>query len=184
MKSPARVILSALGNSAWVPLSYIHTPFDTTMACILSSDGNLTYSVQYTYDQMDNSEDVLATFSRTTTTVTVIYPLHGLSTNDSVITYASGDANIDSLKDSGNRPIAQDITVVDVNTFTYTVANTGLTAGSLNVKRFRIFPHAVLTTLTTRQDSNFNLPCSGVRLKVTAFTAGKVEMMVTQGQDR
>lgn len=184
MKSPARVILAAVGNSAWVPLSYIHTPFDTTLACILSSDGNLTYSVQYTYDQMDNSEDVLATFTRTTTTVTVTYPGHGLSTNDSVITYASTDANIDSLKDSGNRPIAQDVTVVDANTFTYTVLNSGLALGSLNVKRFRIFTHSVLATLTARQDSNFNLPCSGVRLKVTVFSAGKVEMMVTQGQDR
>jgi hypothetical protein len=113
----------------------------------------------------------------------VLWPDHGLVTGDAVITYGTGDANLNSAADSSGRPIAQDVTYVDENNFTYVVANSGAATGGVNSKarRFRTFTHAVLAALTARADSNFNLPCQMVRLKVTAYTAGKVTMAVTQG---
>lgn len=184
MKSPVRVLLSALGNSPWIPLDYIQTPFGVTLACMPSSDWNGTYSVQYTYDAMDDQEDTLVSIARTTTSAAVVWPNHDMVTGDSVITYATGDANLDSAKDaSRGNPIAQDITAVDASNFTYVVANSGAAAGGVNskAKRLRVFTHAVLVAQTGRLDSNFNLPCQAVRLKVTAYVAGRLTMIVTQG---
>lgn len=184
MKSPVYVTLAAVGNSVWVPLSYLQAPFGVTMAVMLSGAGNLTYSVQYTYDGQDAANTLAeAVITRTATSANVLWPDHGLVTGDAVITYATGDPNLDSAKDSAGRMIAQDITYVDENNFTYVVANTGLAVSQqpARVRRFRVFTHAVLAALTARADSNFNLPCQMVRLKVTAYTAGKVSMAVTQG---
>lgn len=183
MKSPAYVTLAAVGNSPWVPLSYLQAPFGVTMACTLSGAGNLTYSVQYSYDGQDVSNSQLVTIVRTAGSANVLWPDHGLVTGDAVITTATGSPNLDSATDADNRPIAQDITYVDENNFTYVVANSGATFGAQpsRCRRFRVFTHAVLAALTARADSNFNLPCQFVRLKVTAYTAGKITMAVTQG---
>lgn len=183
MKSPARVVLSAVGNSAWVPLDYIQHPFQVTMAGLLSSTGNLTWGVQYTYDEMnwDTAEPVK--ISRTTTVATVTWANHDMVTGDSVIIGSADSSNLNSAQDSGGRPIAQDITVVDDNTFTYVVANSGAAAdlGFAKALRFRVFPHSILAALTVRSDSNFNLPCKGLRFKITAYTAGRLIGLITQG---
>src|SRR5258708_2667525 len=158
MKSPARVVLSAVGNSPWVPLDYIQHPFQVTMAGLLSSTGNLTWGVQYTYDETnwDTAEPIK--ISRTTTVATVTWVNHEMVTGDSAIVQNSGSSNLDSAQDSGGRPIAQDITVVDDNTFTYPVANSGAASdnGFAKALRYRVFPHSILTGLTARSDSNFN----------------------------
>lgn len=183
MKSPARVILAAVGNSEWVPLDYIQAPFGVTMAGLLSSTGSLTWSVQYTYDEMNKDSSEPVKITRAGTTATAVWANHDMVTGDSVIITDSGSSNLDSALNPAGRLIAQDITVTDDNTFTYTVANSGAAAdnGYARGMRFRVFPHAVLAALTTRADSNFNLPCKALRFKVSAYTSGRLIGLVTQG---
>jgi hypothetical protein len=184
LKSPARIVLAALGNSPWVPLDYIQHPFQVSIAGLMSSGAAFTWSVQYTYDEISfdqAKEDV--TIARAGTTATVTWPNHDMVTGDSTIILGSGSAALDSQVDTGGRPISSDITVVDASTFTYTVANTGPTVsnGFAKAMRLRVFPHAVLTAVTTRLDSNFNLPCKGLRYQITAYTSGRLIGLVTQG---
>ncbi len=184
MKSPAVVSLSAVGTSPWIPMSYIQRAFSAAIACILSTDGNLTYSVQQTYDQIDDSVLHPITISRTTVVATVTDVAHGLSAGDTVIITDSGSSNLDSPKDSGGRALPITVaTAPTANTYTYAVANSGSTTdnGFARGKNLRVFPHAVLTALTARLDSNYNIPVMAVRLIVTAYTAGKVDMLVVQG---
>jgi len=183
VKSPAKIFLAAVGNSEFVPLDYIQHPFQVTIAGLLSSTGNFTWNVQYTYDEMNKDASEPVTIARAGTTATVNWTDHGMVTGDSVIISDSGSSNLDSLQSAAGRPIAQDITVTNDNVFTYPVANSGATTdnGYARAMRFRMFPHAVLTALTIRQDSNFNLPCKALRFKITAYTAGRLIGLVTQG---
>src|SRR5438105_13323018 len=98
MKSPAKIFLSAVGNSPFIPLDYIQHPFQVTIAGLLSSTGNLTWSVQYTYDEMNKDTSEPIAIARTGTTATVTWTDHGMVTGDSVIITDSGSSNLDSLQ--------------------------------------------------------------------------------------
>jgi len=145
--------------------------------------GGATYSVLYTNDDiLSVTSNVIPTsITRVTTTATVVSPLHGLNTGDLVWVFNTGYPNFQATSLDGG-PFA--ITVTDQNTFTYAVANSGVTTGyqfSYYIGA-HVFPAAALTAQTTRKDGNIAFPCSAVILNVTAYTGpGPVLMQVTQG---
>lgn len=184
MKSPVSVVLAAVGTSIVVPLSYLSNGIAIAVAGLLSSDNSgITYSIQHTMDDMTDDACRSVLISRTTTTATVTDPLHGMVSGDTVIIDNSGDANLDSPVDAQKRPFPIQVTVTDVNTYTYTVANTGAAASkpTVRAKRQRWFSLTALTGATTRIYQAFTgQPITGLRLIITARTAGSVEMLIIQ----
>ena len=69
-------------------------------------------------------------WSRAGTLLTVTKANHGYLTADYITFSNSTDANIDSVADSSSSILGEKITVVDANTFTKTVTNSGATTGT------------------------------------------------------
>jgi hypothetical protein len=190
---PVRVTLNAAGYSQWVPIDYLESWFGTTLGIIPSEDGNLTYSVQFTMDfaileAPSSSAPVSIARAGTVATVTDAGPLgigHGLTTGDSVIIKASGSSMLDSPQAVfGQGDLGWQVaSTPSPTTYTYTVANSGPAAdvGITKTSRLRIFTHATLAAQTTRQNGSLNYPVRAVRLYVSAYTAGFVDMIVLQG---
>lgn len=192
---PVRVTLTAAGVSPWIPLNRLQNSFAVALACIPSYNANLTYSVQHTFDEVtwQDAHSISISRSGTTATVTDTGPAglgHGLSTNDSVIIKGSGSGNLDSPTAAfasgatGDQGVT--ITVTGVNTYTYTVANSGATAdgGSAKALGLRVYncDLATLVGATTRLDGNYAFPPTAIRMNITSFTAGTLDMLVNQGQ--
>lgn len=170
---PIKLTLGALGNTPWVPLDYLQIPFAVGMAAIPSSGAVLTYSVQNSFDTMEDQDLIKITRAGTVATVTDV--AHGLSVGDGIVITNSGDANLDTQ-------IANVATVVDANTYTYTVANTGLTASiTAKVLQMRQFPDAILFNQTVRAEGNYAFPTRACRLVVSAYTSGTVDLIILQG---
>jgi hypothetical protein len=169
--APIKVTVSSATRSAWIPLNTYISPFNVGIGCVCSSNINATYSVEYSHD---NPLDAVAcSITRSTTTATLTLPNHGLTTSDSIIVVSSGDSNLD-----GTYQVAS---VPNQNTVTYTVADTGVTASiSAKVAVMRVFTHSTLASKTANADGNIAYPVQAVRLRITAYTAGYVTMLVTQ----
>ena len=52
MARPVYITVSSLANSNVVPLDTCRDPFNIGIACVLSAGASLTYTVQYTYDDV------------------------------------------------------------------------------------------------------------------------------------
>lgn len=166
----------------WIPLDYIQRPFNVSLFVSLSEDASgITYSVEHSPDNPNVTKGTInpvASLTRTTTTATLTFTnAHGLVTNDSVTVVNSGDPNLDGT---------YTVTATSTTVVTYTVANTGATAGSPYTQAvpMRVFPHATLVALTARAAGNFAFPCWAVRLHITAWTAGSATLEVIQGLAR
>ena len=190
---PVRVTLNAAGFSQWVPIDYTEAWFGVGIAVVLSEDGNLTYTVQHTFDSMDpldyiSNNAVTIARAGAVATVTDTGPLgigHGLSVGDSVLISSSGSpAVLDSQPPLwGNGTLGWNVaTTPTPTTYTYAVANSGPTSDNGNAKaaRLRVFP-STLAAQTARGTVTYNYPVRGIRLYVSAYTAGFVDMLVLQG---
>lgn len=166
------VTVSAAGASQWIPLDVYRNPFSVSLGCTISSGATLTYAVNHTFDNPWDMQPVKLT--RVTTTATAVLPAHGLvATTDSVIVEGAG-APFD-----GTYAVAS---IVDANTFTYTVANSGLTTSlGGTVSRMRTFIHSSITGKTANSDGNYAYPVAAIRLNITSYTSGNVTLAVTQG---
>lgn len=169
---PVKVTLSAAGNSPWIPLDIGQAQFSVSLAAILSSGAVLTYSVQNSFDPVNELRPI--TIARAATVATVTDIGHRLSVGDGIIITGSGDANLDTQ-------IANVATVVDANTYTYTVSNTGATSATAQAANMRQFPDAILAAQTTRLEGNYILPVRACRLVVSAYTSGSIDLIVIQG---
>lgn len=170
---PICISLSAAGASSWIQLNRLAQSFWTSIGVSLSSGASLTYSVQHTTDDIHETFEAFS-ITRSTTTATVKLADHGLSVGDWVMGVGIG-APFD-----GEFAVAS---VVDANTFTYTVANSGLTTrvnGSL--RKARVVAHDVLTARTANAESNYAFSPVAVRLNVTSHTSGTVDLKVIQGR--
>lgn len=167
---PVQVRLTAAGNSQWIPINRYPSSFGIALGVVFSSNKNLTANVQYALDPLVAQP---CNITRSTTTATLKLVNHGLSVDDSVVVTRAG-APLD-----GEFAVA---TVVDQDTITYTVANSGVTAAiDARVIPMRVQPHPVLTGLTADADSNFSVPPTAVRLNVSSYTAGYVDLNVISG---
>lgn len=159
--------LSAAGAGDWLV-----TPADgavgMSLAVTLSSGASLTYKVQHSLD--DPNAAISCTVTRSSTTATLAYTDHGLTTSDSVIVRGVAPFN-------GQYAVAS---VVDANTITFTVAASGSTSATVTVAKMRVFDHDVLTGKTVAATGNYILPVAACRLNVTAYTSGKATLTTLQ----
>jgi len=163
---PVRVRLAAAGYSAWIPLNRYPSSYAVALALYFSSNKNLTANVQYTLDPLESQVGVA---SRSTTTATLKLTNHGLSVDDSIVVEGAAPFN-------GTYQVAS---VVDQNTITYTVVDSGAaSAGGLSVIPMRVQLHSVLNAITADADSNFSAPPTACRLYVSSYTAGYVDLNV------
>jgi hypothetical protein len=195
---PVRVTVNSAAVSPWVPVDYISAWFGIGLGVILSEDGALTYSVDFTFDNpqvfsqpIDPFGSVSISRSGTVATVTDTGQNglgHGLTTGDSVVLKGTGSAVLDSpVTTQANAAGDFGWTVASTPspiTWTYTVANSGPTTAIAQVARMRVFPHATLTALTARANGSLNYPVQAVRLRVSAYTAGFADLTVLQGNAR
>lgn len=163
---PASVRLSSATFSDWIPLNRMSNSFGIGLGVKLSSNGNLTYSVQHTFD--DIYADPICFLSRSGTSLTVKKTNHGLSANDWAKIEGSSIWN-------GQYAVAS---VTDQNNFVVTVANSGATAGLGRVKTARVFSHETLVSQTASADGNYQFPPRACRLIVSAYSAGYVDLNV------
>lgn len=185
---PIATRLSAAGYSPWIPVNRLQLAFGLALNVKFSSNKNLTCSVQYTLDDF-NSTAVDAGFSsanltqnfsmsRTTTSLSITKTNHGLSAGDWAKAWGNGGAPLDDEW----RAITS---ITDQDTFVVTVVDAGLTAPNTNgtgwLQTVRVNPHATLAGLTADASGNLAFPVTGVRLYVSAYTAGYVDLEVLQG---
>src|SRR5262245_42541994 len=136
------VRLSALGSSEWVVVDRYTPGFVVGLGAKLSSNGNLTYSVEHTFDNILQDFKPSSTITRAATVATIPITNHGLAVADFVRVLGAG-APFD-----GSFAVA---TVPDQNSVTVTVLNTGPTTASIDatVCTGRVFAHDTLAVKTT-----------------------------------
>lgn len=175
---PIVLTQAALGNSAWAPLNQVQAEFGVGLGASITSGANLTYKVEHTFDDPGPDKRHLVSISRAATVATVVDTDHRLSVADSVVVTGTGSAVLDGTFDVA--------TVVDANTYTYTVANSGPTVdqGNSYLNSFRVYNHATIIAQTGRIDGNYAFPVQAIRLVVTAFVSGKVDLTILQGMGR
>lgn len=181
---PVLITQGALGSTLWVPINQLQPAFGIGLGASVTSGAVLTYSVQHTFDDLSTTMRRGVTITRAATVATVVDIDHRLSVGDSLIITGTGTANLDSPVDSSGRPLGNDVaTVVDANSYTYTVANSGPTAdqGNTYLLSARVYNHSTMTGQTGRVDGNYAFSIQACRLKVTAYTSGKVDLMILQG---
>jgi hypothetical protein len=165
---------AATGPSSWIPIDNTLNGFGMAISCVITSGASLTYKVQYTFDDPWLTRQCKIT--RASTTATVTLTAHGLTAGDSVVVQGSGSSSLD-----GTYAVAS---VTNANVFTYTVADSGLTAANHDVRivTLRVKDHADITGETTTQDGNIAYPARAVRVNNTVWASGLVTLTVVQGR--
>jgi len=184
---PSYVSLSAVGNTPWIPVSYLQWAFSVGIAVTLSGGASLTYTVQHTYDLVDDTQVRGGVgISQTTTVITVTGDTgppgpqgqagigSGLSVGDDVI-LLSTQAGID-----GEYPVAS---ILSPTSYTLTSPNSLSATGSNNskIKSFRVFNNATLAASTTKGNTSYSTPVTAVRLNISVWASGVATMAVLQG---
>lgn len=168
---------SAAGLGAPVMINYLQSAFAVALY-IYFAGAALACKVQLSGDDpsQNRRQPGLPLVTRVTTTATVVDTAHGLVTGSTVFVQGAG-APFDT-------PAAgADITVIDANTYTYTVTNSGLTVGQngFTLSHLRWFDHATLGAVTASANGNLAFPVRAVRLNVATLTTGTVDFVVEQG---
>lgn len=174
MKSKT-VTLSAVENSAWIPVDYRQNPFSVGLAVDFdSAAAGITYEVQHTLDN-PGKKVTPSSISRAGTTVTVNFSSpHGVNVNDSIVVEGSGIDGADGVFSVA--------TVPSTTQLTYTTTVSGAATGNVDTRvvLLRVYAHEFLTAKTTPDDGNYAFPITAIRLNVSARTAGSVTMIVNQ----
>lgn len=172
------VRLDDLGFSQWLPVDNrrFSTEFQVGLQANLDDLSDLTYNVEVTKDLFSKERDQRCTIARVTTTATVTLIGHGLKTGDNVIIF---DTNYTNHNPELNLEGSLNVTVVDKDTFTYTVVDTGQTSAIGRIITFVVNQTNISGETLAVTDSTTD-PVSAFRLNVTAFTAGAVTLTVLQ----
>lgn len=170
---PMYADVSAAGASPWVRVNYLAKFFGIGCFYLPAPGAVLTCKVQHSPDTPSEFHPLIS-LVRAGTVATVVDTDHGLSVGDCAIIQGSGSSNLD-----GERAVAS---VVDANSYTYTVANSGALTSYPGVRatNLRVFDHATMTAMTTRTDGNYAFPPQLIRLFCTAFTGGKARLELLQ----
>jgi hypothetical protein len=162
----------ATGYTSWhpVPRPGDRAPgTEITLGVII--DGTCTYKGQYCVDDLQPTIPLLITRSGTTAT----------ATHDGSRLVTAGDTVVvrDSLAPFlGTYEVA---TVPSTTTFTFTVANSGPTAGTpAKCALLHPFDHPTLTGKTTSDVGTIAFPVTAVRLNITSWTSGSAQMTILQ----
>jgi hypothetical protein len=186
---PVVLTQGAAGPSIWCTVNQLQNAFGIGLGAAITSGASLTYTVQHTFD--DPGARRLVSVSRSGTTATVVDNDHRLSVNDAVLITGSGSAVLDSAANTfgtaaqaASGLIPWDVaSVVDANTYTYTVANSGPTTdqGNTFVYSARVWPHSTMAAQTGRSDGNYQYNVQAIRVRVTTWVSGKVDLTILQG---
>jgi hypothetical protein len=175
-----QVSLASQTISPWIPHDYYQTPANIGLAGFISSGATLTYSVQFTLDDLGASRAVTISQSTTVITVTDTGPpgnggTHGLSVGDYVRIFGTGLVGVDG-------EYVSVATIVSATQYTVTSGTSQtVVATPAQVVTARVFTHAVLTGQTARATGNYTVATRGSRLNVTAYTSGTATLEVLQG---
>lgn len=177
------VRLGAAGFSAPVPVDYLANAYGIGLAGVPSSNANLTWGVQHTFDDPGPDGAFPVTYTQvasTTITVTDLRAVngiqgHGLSVADSV--FLNGIANTPD----GPYQVAS---VISQTQYTVTSLVNQTAAGSAVGHNFRWFNHVSLVTQTGRLDGNYAFPVRCLRLNVSIYAAGYVDLIILMGSGR
>ena len=189
--------LSGNGSSRWIPIGpWLLDPASVGLGLTFSVDANLTASAQYTYDDTTQSPRVVS-ITRVGATATITDNNHGLNTNDNVQVTSDATGTFGpapfvpgpsgSPPQSASQPVGYDITVVDHNTYTITVPNSG-SLGPVNcsLQSFRVFKHPTLGNQAgappAKIDGGLNWQLAAYRLNVSAWVAGSATLVGQQGR--
>lgn len=172
------LILGAAGSSAWRAPGSLLVGLGVSLALLFSEDANLTCSVQYTYDETTQTPQNV-TLARAGTVLTVTFPQgHMLNTGDNINLENEASGTWSGGFDVASAPSETTVTVA--------VPNAGPVNSTAQAQVFRVFNHGTLNGITGappgRIDGQLGYPVSAVRLKVTAFTAGQVELDIVRNQ--
>ncbi len=121
--TPQVISLSSLGSTAWIPVDYKQNPFNISATVVLSNTPNLTYTVQYTTDNVFNSSITPTVFSSSLVGATsdgiasLVVPVRAVRLNISV--YVSGTATLTLLQGANN----SNNTTLDIASITNTAPN-------------------------------------------------------------
>lgn len=172
------VRLSAAGFSEWIGVNFqqANGSFATGLGVKLSSGASLTYSVQHTMDNLYKAEADSYSWSaaRSTTTGTITRVNHGLSVGDYTF-FPGGPAPFNTAYAVAS--------VVDADSFTITVANSGVTAvawGAYQIHTARVFSHEDLAGETASADGNYAFPPRAIRLLISSYSSGFADLTVIQ----
>lgn len=170
---------AALGFGPAIPVDYRSVPLAIGVMGILSSGATLTWGVQHTLDDSGPEAAFAVSYVQAATAITVTdlrqyngVTGHGLSVADSV--YLTG---IPGTPDA-NYQVAS---VVDATHYTVTSTVSQAASGNSLAHNFRWDTHVSLTGQTTRADGNYAFPIRAIRLNVTAYTIGFIDLLILQG---
>lgn len=178
-----QVTVGSATFSPWIPLNTKKATFGTALFVGLTGTVSLTYSVQHAVPTntegghipvSGNQAGVLSKLTRVTTTATLVWPDHGMTTSDSIMVEGAGGSLDGTFAIAG---------ITDANTLTYTVADSGVTVANpeFRVMLLKVFNHDTLAAQTTAQDGNYQFPVPFVRLNVTTYASGKATLVVVSG---
>lgn len=161
----------ATGVTPWHMLDFKQNPF--AVAFQVNIAGNTgTYTVEHAFCDLTKRG---ASISRSTTTATMTLLSHGAAVGDSVI-IENADAPL-----AGTYAVAS---IIDVDTLTYTVANTGSSlAATARVLVLKVMPHTSVAAQTTSKDGNYAFPVQYVRARCTVAGGGNYYFTVNQGSN-
>jgi hypothetical protein len=169
-------LLTAAGASAWIPLNFEQHSFAASVAIDVLS-GTLEFKVQYgMYDPSRDQEDVKSITRSTTTATMTWFAARAAKAADSIVVTGAG-APLDGTYDIA--------TVTSSTVITYTVANSGAAANLYPGPRcqlIRTFDDPTITGKTATIAGAVPFVADAVRLVITSYTSGGVQMIVNQGR--
>lgn len=172
---PTSQRFTVAGVGAPVSLNYIQTSFAVGLFVYFSGT-TLLATVQISGDDPTTNRRQPTSITRVAALATVVDPGHNL-VNGSTIFVGGAGAPFDTPA------IGADVTVVDANSYTYAVANSGPLAAQVggSLAHLRWFNHATLAAMNASANGNLAFPTRACRLNITTLTAGFVDFIILQG---
>lgn len=172
MRTTVQATGSATATTPWVPVSDSQNPFNVELYGLPDSVFAATsYQLQYSGDDPQTTRQV--TFTTSGTTATVTDTAHGLATGDSIVMTGTGSS----------ADVTADITVTDVNTYTYVTGASPPAKGIGKVASVRWVNLGAAIT-TGRAATLLQNPCRVVRAKLAGWTVGILNLLVVQAASR
>lgn len=162
---PKQQKLTALGTSPWVVVDFHSGAFGVGIGVNLSESADLTYSVQFTFDNPFKELD--CTITRATTVATATFSEnHGKAVGD--------DIQVNGIREDNLKGLFVIASVPSETTLTYTVVDTGSTSEKAKAVLYSVFTHPDLSSLTTKAEAALSQPPTAIRLNCTVFAVGTV----------
>ena len=160
---PQRTVLSAAGACDWIPVNHRSRDFGIGFGCHVSNGATLTYLVEHTFSNM--SLEIPVSISRTTTTATITFPSpHYLTTSNNVVITGTRESNFTGT--------FYPVSIPSATTITITVSDTGAASDSAVITPVVFHPHDTVVAKNGLSDGGYDLPCTAVRARISAYTDG------------